>query len=45
MKERCYLVSALAPEGVNAAEADDLFNDYIADRDRSGSERRPKSSR
>lgn len=34
MKERCYLVYALAPEGIRAGEADDLFNDYIGERDR-----------
>jgi hypothetical protein len=28
---RCYLVYALAPEGIPAAEANRLFNEYIAD--------------
>ncbi len=30
-KERCYLVYALAPLGVNAGQANVLFNDYIGD--------------
>lgn len=34
MKERCHLVYALAPEGVNASEANDLLNEYIGDRSR-----------
>jgi hypothetical protein len=34
VKERCHLVYALAPEGAGAAQADDLFNNYIADRSR-----------
>jgi hypothetical protein len=34
MKERCFLVYALAPDGVTAREANDLLNDYIADRRR-----------
>jgi hypothetical protein len=34
VKERCYLVYARAPEGVGAGAADDLFNEYIADRGR-----------
>jgi hypothetical protein len=28
---RCYLVYAIAPEGTNAAEANRLFNEYVAD--------------
>jgi hypothetical protein len=28
---RCYLVYALAPEGVTAAEASDLLNEYVED--------------
>jgi hypothetical protein len=32
---RCYLVYALAPEGVSAADANALLNEYIAD-DRRG---------
>ena len=31
-RPRCYLVYALAPEGMPAAEANRLFNAYIADR-------------
>jgi hypothetical protein len=31
VKRRCYLVYALAPKGVTAAQANDLFNDYVAD--------------
>jgi hypothetical protein len=34
VKERCHLVYALAPEGVNASEANDLLNEYIGDRTR-----------
>lgn len=34
MNERCYLVYALAPEGVNARQANELLNDYIGDRSR-----------
>jgi hypothetical protein len=34
VKERCHLVYALAPEGVNASEANDLLNEYIGDRSR-----------
>jgi hypothetical protein len=32
--ERCHLVFALAPKGVSAREANDLFNEYIGDRER-----------
>jgi hypothetical protein len=28
---RCYLVSALAPEGTSAREANDALNEYVAD--------------
>lgn len=31
MKRRCYLVYALAPKGVTARDANDLFNEYIGD--------------
>lgn len=31
-KPRCFLVYALAPEGMPAAEANRIFNDFIADR-------------
>jgi hypothetical protein len=34
VKERCHLVYALAPEGVNARDANELLNDYIGDRSR-----------
>lgn len=34
MKERCHLVYALAPDGVNARQANELLNDYIGDRSR-----------
>lgn len=34
MKERCYLVYALAPKGVTARQANDVFNEYIGDVDR-----------
>ena len=34
MSERCYLVYALAPAGMPAGEANDLFNEYIADESR-----------
>ncbi len=30
-KPHCFLVYALAPEGVSASVANDVFNDYIAD--------------
>jgi hypothetical protein len=30
----CHFVYALAPAGVSASEANDLFNDYVADRSR-----------
>jgi hypothetical protein len=32
--ERCFLVYALAPEGMAAREANDRLNDYVADRRR-----------
>jgi hypothetical protein len=32
MRPRCYLVLALAPEGMPAAEANRLLNEYIGDR-------------
>ena len=31
VKERCFLVYALAPAGVNARQANELFNEYIGD--------------
>lgn len=31
MNERCYLVYALAPAGMSARDANDRFNDYVAD--------------
>lgn len=31
MKDRCYLVYALAPAGVGAREVNDLLNAYVAD--------------
>jgi hypothetical protein len=34
LKRRCYLVHALAPKGVTAAQANDLFNEYIGDPER-----------
>jgi hypothetical protein len=34
VKERCHLVYALAPDGVNARQANELLNDYIGDRSR-----------
>ncbi len=34
MKGRCVLVHALAPEGTTAREANDLLNEYVADRRR-----------
>ena len=34
MNERCYLVYALAPSGVNARQANELFNEYIGDLER-----------
>jgi hypothetical protein len=34
LKQRCYLVYALAPKGVTAAQANDLFNEYIGDPER-----------
>jgi hypothetical protein len=33
-RQRCYLVYALAPDGVTAREANDRLNDYISDRGR-----------
>lgn len=30
-RPRCVLVSALAPEGMSAADANSCFNDYVAD--------------
>jgi hypothetical protein len=34
ISERCYLVYALAPPGTSARDANDRFNDYIADEHR-----------
>jgi hypothetical protein len=34
LKRRCHLVYALAPDGVDAREANDLLNDYVTDRRR-----------
>jgi hypothetical protein len=34
MKDRCYLVYALAPAGVSAREANNRLNEYIEDRSR-----------
>lgn len=34
MSSRCHFVYALAPPGVSAREANDLLNDYVADRSR-----------
>ena len=31
---RCHLVYALAPDGTSAREANDLLNEYVADRSR-----------
>lgn len=31
MSERCHLVYALAPAGTSARDANDRFNDYVAD--------------
>jgi hypothetical protein len=31
MSERCYVVYALAPAGMSARDANERFNDYIAD--------------
>jgi hypothetical protein len=31
---RCYLVYAVAPGGISASDANDLLNDYVADRQR-----------
>jgi hypothetical protein len=33
-KQRCYLVYAVAPEGVTARQANELLNEYIEDRRR-----------
>ena len=33
-KQRCYLVYAVAPDGVTAREANELLNEYIEDRRR-----------
>jgi hypothetical protein len=33
-RQRCYLVYARAPEGVTARQANELFNEYVADRRR-----------
>jgi hypothetical protein len=34
MQTRCFLIYALAPEGTSAREANDLLNEYVADRRR-----------
>jgi hypothetical protein len=34
MRGRCHLVYALAPPGTTAREANDLLNEYVADRSR-----------
>jgi hypothetical protein len=34
VSSRCHFVYALAPSGVSAREANDLLNDYVADRSR-----------
>jgi hypothetical protein len=34
MSERCHLVYALAPEGTSARAANELLNEYVAERDR-----------
>ncbi len=34
MSSRCHLVYALAPAGVSAGEANELLNEYLADRSR-----------
>jgi hypothetical protein len=34
MSSRCYLVHALAPAGTSARRANDLLNEYVADRSR-----------
>jgi hypothetical protein len=34
VSSRCHLVYALAPAGVSAREANDLLNEYVADRSR-----------
>ncbi len=31
VKDRCYLVYALAPDGMSAREANDRLNDYVGD--------------
>ena len=33
-RRRCYLIYAIAPDGVTAREANDRLNDYISDRGR-----------
>lgn len=33
-KQRCYLVYAVAPDGVTARQANDLLNEYVEDRRR-----------
>lgn len=33
-KQRCYLVYAVAPEGVTARQANELLNEYVEDRRR-----------
>ena len=34
MRDRCYLVYALAPESVTARQANELLNEYVGDRTR-----------
>jgi rhodanese-related sulfurtransferase len=34
MNERCHLVYALAPPGTTARDANELLNEYVAERDR-----------
>ena len=34
MRDRCYLVYALAPKGVTARQANELLNEYVGDRTR-----------
>lgn len=34
MNERCFLVYALAPQGMTAREANDRLNEFVADRQR-----------
>ena len=33
-KQRCYVVYAVAPDGVTARQANELLNEYVADRRR-----------